>query len=130
MNVDKFGHYIHKRMRLSELLELNDNALLKSDSGDFDLKTVRLKGIRSPIEADDAANKDYVDRLLTNTIQEFNKLIGSLRSRIIKDAQNTVNTTLKAKISEVSTHLEDEFYTKAEVDKLIEKLHNVKTANH
>lgn len=130
MNVDKFGHYIHKRMRLSELLDFNDNALLKSDSGDFDLKTVRLKGIRSPIEADDAANKDYVDRLLTNTIQEFNKLIGSLRSRIIKDAQNTVNTTLKAKISEVSTHLEDEFYTKAEVDKLIEKLHNVKTANH
>lgn len=129
MNVDKFGHYIHKRMRLSELLDFNDNALLKSDSGDFDLKTVRLKGIRSPIEADDAANKDYVDRLLTNTIQEFNKLIGSLRSQIIKDAQNTVNTTLKAKISEVSTHLEDEFYTKAEVDKLIEKLHNGKTAN-
>lgn len=116
-------------MRLSELLDFNDNALLKSDSGDFDLKTVRLKGIRSPIEADDAANKDYVDRLLTNTIQEFNKLIGSLRSQIIKDAQNTVNTTLKAKISEVSTHLEDEFYTKAEVDKLIEKLHNGKTAN-
>lgn len=129
MNVDKFGHHIHKRMRFSELLEFHENTLQKSESGDYDLKKSRLRGIRSPVETDDAANKDYVDRLLTNSIQEFDKLIGSLRAQIIKDAQKTVQATLKAKILEVSTHLEEKFYTKAEVDILIENLHNVKTAN-
>lgn len=142
MNVDKFGHHIHKRMRLSELIEFNENALLKSENGDFDLKTSRLKGIRSPVDAHDAVNKDYVDRLNANTLKElnnltvnkdyvdqlnanmlnkFNNLIGTLRSQIIKDAKGTVQTTLKAKIPEVSTHLQDKFYTKAEVDKLLQK---------
>lgn len=121
MNVDKFGHYIHKRMRLSELFEFNENALLKSENGDFDLKTSRLRGIRSPAEGDDAVNKDYVDRLNANMLNEFNKLIGTLRSQIIKDAKGTVLATLKARIPDVSTHLQDKFYTKAEVDKLLQK---------
>ena len=68
MNVDKFGHHIHKRMRLSELLEFNNNALLKSESGDFDMKAVRLRGIRSPVEADDAVNKEYIDLVTTKII--------------------------------------------------------------
>lgn len=142
MNVDKFGHYIHKRMRLTDLFEFNENALLKTENGDFDLKTLRLRGIRSPVEADDAVNKDYVDRLNANMLKElnnlavkkdyvdrlnanmlkeFNNMIGSLRSQIIKDAKGTVQTTLKAGIPEVSTHLQDKFYTKAEVDKLLQK---------
>lgn len=117
MNVDKFGHYIHKRMRLSELFEFNENALLKSENGDFDLKTSRLRGIRSPVEADDAVNKDYVDQLNANTLKEVNYLIGKLRSQIIKDAKGTVEATLKASIPEVITHLQDKFHTKAEVHK-------------
>ena len=142
MNVDKFGHYIHKRMRLSELFEFNEKALLKSETGDFDLKTSRLRGIISPVEADDAVNKEYVDRLNADTLKELNNLvvskdyvdrlnanmlkecnnmIGKLRSQIIKDAKGTVEATLKARILEVSTHLQDKFYTKAEVDKLLQK---------
>lgn len=117
MNVDKFGHYIHKRMRLSELFNFNENALLKSDCGDFDLKTSRLTGIRTPVEANDAVNKDYndqlnanmlkelnsvtvtkdyVDQMIANMLKEFNKMFGLLRSQIIKDERGTVQTTLKA----------------------------------
>lgn len=142
MNVDKFGHYIHKRMRLSELFEFNENAMLKSENGDFDLKTSRLRGIRAPVEADDAVNKDYVDQLNANTLKELNNLavnkdyidrlntnmlkdvntlIGKLSSQILKDAKDTVQTTLKAKIPEVLTHFQDKFYTKAEVDKILQK---------
>lgn len=129
MNVDKFGHYIHKRMRLSELIEFNENALLKSASGEFDLKFSKLKGVKPPIDADDAVNKNYVDQLTAQTTQELNKMIGSLRSQIMKDAQKTVLVTLKATKSEISPHYEDKFYTKAEVDNLLEKIHNGKTAS-
>lgn len=113
MNVDKFGHYIHKRMRLSELFDCYDNVLTKSDSGEFDLKASRLRGIRSPIEADDAANKDYVDHSQDNMKKEINKLIGQL--------QHYVQLDIKAKISDVLSHLEDKFYTKSEIDKFLKK---------
>lgn len=121
MNVDKFGHYIHKRMRLSELFEFNDNALLKSETGDYNLKTSRLRGIRAPIEQDDAVNKDYVDRLKTDLKQELNQLIGSLRYQILIDVQNTLKISLKAKMSEISVQLEDKYYTKAHIDKLLKQ---------
>lgn len=121
MNIDKFGHHVHKRMRLSELFDFNEKALIKSDNGDFDVKTLRLRGIRSPKEADDAANKDYVDHLNANTIKELNKLIGSLRAQITIDVRNTVQATLKGKIPEVLSHLQDNFYTKADIDKLLQK---------
>lgn len=29
MNIDKFGHHIHKRLRVSALLDFQDKALLK-----------------------------------------------------------------------------------------------------
>lgn len=119
MNIDKFGHHIHKRMRFSELLEFNENALLKSESGDFDLKKSRLRGIRSPVDTDDAINKDYVDRLYDQIIKEQNRMIGLLRAQIIKDVQISVQTTLKTKIPEVLVQLEDKFYNKAEVQKLL-----------
>lgn len=121
MNIDKFGHHVHKRMRLSELFEFNENALIKSESGEFDLKSSRLGGIRSPIEPDDAVNKSYVDQINANTLKEVNKLIGSLRSQILRDAQNTVQATLKAKIPEVLTQLHDKLDTKADVGKILQK---------
>lgn len=126
MNVDKFGHYIHKRMRLSELFEINDKALLKSESGDFDLKSSRLKGIRSPEEADEVVNKDYVDRLTADIKQEWDKIFSRLRLGIAIDVQNTVKNTLKANTLEILTQLEDKFYTKSDIDKFLK---NGKAAN-
>ncbi|KAH9637574.1 hypothetical protein HF086_014214 [Spodoptera exigua] len=100
------------------MLEFNGNALLKSESGDFDLKKCRLRGIRSPVDPDDAVNKDYVDRLCDQIIKEQNRMIGLLRAQIIKEAQITVQATLKAKIPDILIQLEDKFYNKAEVQKL------------
>lgn len=129
MNVDKFGHHVHKRLRLTELLDFNENALCKSETGDYDLKSTRLKGIRSPVEGDEVVNKDYVDRMNAHTVQEFNRLFSSLRSQIILDGQNAVKSYLKTKSSDVLIHFEDKFYTKAEVDNLIKNIPNGKTAN-
>lgn len=115
MNIDKFGHYIHKRMRLSELFECYDNALTKTENGEFDLKATTLRGIRTPVEPDDAVNKDYVDQFMTNITKDLYNSMLLMRTQIMNDVQNT----LKAKISEVSIHLEDKFYTKTVVDNLL-----------
>lgn len=121
MNVDKFGHYIHKRLRLSELFECYDNVLTKSENGEFDLKSSRLRGIRLPLESDEAVNKDYVDNFHDNIVKELNKLNGKLRLQTRTDMQNFVQAAIKTKMLEVQTHLEEKFYTKPEIDKLLKK---------
>lgn len=115
MNIDKFGHYIHKRMRLTELFECNGNALTKTENGEFDLKAATLRGVRTPVEPDDAVNKVYVDQLITKITKDLHKAMLLMQARIMDDVQNT----LKAKIYEVSIHLEDKFYTKTAVDNLL-----------
>lgn len=120
MNVDKFGHYIHKRLRLSELLELNDNALTKSENGNFDLKTSRLKGLSFPLEADEAVSKGYVDQSREKLVVELNGVLANRRPKILAEAQNKTEITIKAEISKVLTHLENNFYSKADIDKLFQ----------
>lgn len=115
MNIDKFGHYIHKRMRLSELFECNDNALTKSENGEFDLKATTLRGIRTPVESDDAVNKDYVDQLMTKITKDLYKTMLLMGTQIMDDVKNT----LKTHISEVTIQFEDKFYTKTAVDNLL-----------
>lgn len=64
MNIDKFGHHVHKRMRVSdpvELIPLN-KVLFRNESGDYDLKSSRLKGLKLAVSADEAVNKEYVDQ--------------------------------------------------------------------
>lgn len=104
-------------MRLSELSNCYGNILFKAENGDIDLKTSRLRGIRTPVESDDAVNKNYVDELTNEIIKNIFKANAPMRARIIKDIQSSLKTSM----SELTIHLEDKYYTKAEVDKLIEK---------
>lgn len=68
MNIDKFGHHVHKRLlQAQNSLNILDNTLHKSESGEFDLRLARLKGVALPISSDDAVNKQYVDI----TLQKF-----------------------------------------------------------
>lgn len=64
MNIDKFGHHVHKRLRLPKLFD--SDKFLKLENGEFDLHLVRLKGVKSPSAVDDAVNKQYVDNLLND----------------------------------------------------------------
>lgn len=68
MNIDKFGHHVHKRLRIAESFVNFDDTLRKSENGEFDLHFSRLKGVKSPVSNDDAVNKEYVDQL-TKVIQ-------------------------------------------------------------
>lgn len=66
MNIDKFGHHVHKRLRVSELLDFQDKALLKKDSGEYDLQSSALKGVKRPQFADEAVNKEYLDEVVNS----------------------------------------------------------------
>lgn len=82
MNVDKFGHHVHKRLRLP--IDLSDKNLRREDDGDFNLKLTRLKGVKSPSFPDDAVNKQYVDQKLTDfyTKQSIDAELKNIKSQI------------------------------------------------
>lgn len=63
MNIDKFGHHVHKRMRVMDMTDKIsiDKLLARNDNGDFDVKQSRLKGLKLPEGADEAVTKEYVD---------------------------------------------------------------------
>lgn len=54
MKIDKFGHHVHKRLRLVEYINTLNDTLVKTDKGHYDLKLSKLKGLTSPNEADEA----------------------------------------------------------------------------
>lgn len=107
MNLDKFGHHVHKRQRLSEYLETFNDTIIKSDTGQYDLKSSKLKGLLSPSEDDEAVNKAYVD-----------KIVEELRNEI-KTLNSNVKQYLKSLEIATSDRLNKTFYSKTEIDRLI-----------
>lgn len=106
MNVDKFGHHVHKRLRLDNSLFLPSNALTKSAEGEYNLQLTRLKGVKLPLSPDDAVNKQYIDQInksiqtnLANIIltqkrneSRINQIEGKLIS--IKEVQKLIEENL------------------------------------
>lgn len=84
MNIDKFGHHVHKRLRLSELIDFKENSLVKSEDGSFDLHSSRLTGVGKPLKHDDAVNKQYVDEKISNlcTKTEIKNLVEAIKDDI------------------------------------------------
>lgn len=84
MNIDKFGHHVHKRLRFSELLDFKENALMKSITGNYDLQSSRLTGVAEPLTSSDVVNKKYVDdKILTLcTKKEMHDLIKTIKADI------------------------------------------------
>jgi hypothetical protein len=112
MNIDKFGHHVHKRLRL---ITVSDKALLRSENGDYDLQFSKLKGVTNPLTADDAVNKQYVDESLNDF---YNK----------KELDQILNT-INVQIHNTYAQLRVNFYTKQEVDTIIKHINNDKGTN-
>lgn len=64
MNVNKFGHHIHKRqkMRSSSLNNI------------FDAEYKIIKHIRAPVDPNDCATKEYVDNITNGFLKKFKTL--------------------------------------------------------
>lgn len=79
MNIDKFGHHVHKRLRQPQ-----------ETTGDIDLHSAKIKGLKSPTSADEAVNKAYVDQIIKSfvTIQELNNEIIKIDSNIDSNMNN------------------------------------------
>lgn len=85
-NMDKFGHYIHKRLRLPESFEIFEKALHK---GEIDFLSARLTGVASPLKANDAVTKEYVDKQSESfaSKEEVRDLVNAIKSDIKKYIQ-------------------------------------------
>lgn len=99
MNIDKFGHHIHKRLRLPEFIN--------TDTGDFDLKLSRLKGLQFPENDDEAVNKGYVDK----SAEELRLELKKIHNDIKKDLQNLEKLT--------SEKLRTLYYTKVDINRIL-----------
>lgn len=105
MNIDKFGHHVHKRMRMdiTDIISI-DKLLIRNENGDFDLKQCRLKGLKSPEGLDEAVTMEY--------IIENNKLY--CRQQDFMGEINNIKTELQL----IKTQLRS-MPTRVEVGKLI-----------
>jgi hypothetical protein len=115
MNIDKFGHHVHKRLRVSEVSELKYKALLRTEAGHFDLQSLRLKGVVEPLSPDDAVNKQYVDKYIQNTYE--------------KKYLDSMFDTINGQILHLASQLKLNFYTNKEIDRILKNKYNDKRAN-
>lgn len=107
MNVDKFGHHVHKRLRLTEYFEKYNDALHKSEEGYFDLKSTKLRGLPVPTYKDEAVSKQYVDKSLEGFCNR-------------KDFETRLRSEIKSQLKhfkeELYKALTASYYTKPEID--------------
>jgi hypothetical protein len=102
MNIDKFGNHVHKRLRLSEILEFKENTLMRSQTGNYDLQSSRLTGVGEPITSNDVVNKKYVD----------DKIFDLCTKREMFDLIETIKLEIEHKLWQ----LEQRFKTKDSLD--------------
>lgn len=114
MNIDKFGHHVHKRLRYSEFMNTLDYTLAKSETGDYDLQSSRLKGLLPPQNDDEAVNKAHLDKEIEDLKKELKKVL------------NDVRVYLKNLEKVTSNNMSTLYYTKTEIDFLI----NTKTTKN
>lgn len=92
MNIDKFGHHIHKRMRLTDILNVSENSIIKSDNGEFDLQKNRIRGVIDPVDADHVSNKRYIDNKVKDLCnkKDIQKFLDSTKQEIMNETQNSI----------------------------------------
>lgn len=109
MNIDKFGHHVHKRLRLTEYITVNNDTLVKSETGEYDLKSSKIKGLKSPDNEDEAVNKAYMDK----TVQELRNEIKNVYSHV-KIFLNNLEKANNERINSL-------FYSKSQIDHMIQE---------
>lgn len=97
MNIDKFGHHVHKRVRSIEPSYLFDKTLVEASNTETGLKLHSLKILQTPNSNDDAINKKYLDAIVVNfyTKQEIDKQVEVIKSQLFALSQQLQDKTPK-----------------------------------
>lgn len=99
MNVDKFGLHIFKKRNkcdhVEPILELRDD-------GNLNAKMKVIKNVRNPIDPQDCATKQYVDKAVNDTlmkIKSLNHSVLQLESEInsLKQAADSLSSKIRKK---------------------------------
>lgn len=103
--MDKFGHHINKRLRLSEFFEIFDKALMQTENDELVSQSTRLTGVTSPSRENDAVNKEYVDKQSVPFVK--------------KDEVHSILKAIKLDIEKYNPHLKEDYFKKVELEKII-----------
>lgn len=90
MNVDKFGHYVHKKRKKEIIIEC---CLKSTNDGNLDAQNKTIKNIASPINCYDCVTKKYVDELENNIKKKIAEL-----NQMLKEITSQLNNTKKGNI--------------------------------
>lgn len=85
MNVDVFGHYLHKKPKIDDTVFINKCPLNVLSDGNLDADNKIIKNLHTPVDFNDCVTKSYVDNSIkayTNKITTVNDLITTLITRI------------------------------------------------
>lgn len=115
MNIDKFGHHVHKRLRTGDISELKYKALLRTEAGHFDLQSMQLRGLAKPLSPDSAVSKQYVDQYIHNMYD--------------KKYLDSMFETINEQIQHLASQLRLNFYTNKEIDHILKNINYEKRTN-
>lgn len=107
MNIDKFGHHVHKRLRISNPNKM-DNVLKLIDE-EYNLNKIRLTGLRMPTSSEDAVSKEYMD----NSIKDY-----YTRAQIDLKLDKIKTEMFQFMVN----YLKEKYYMKYDVNSLINSL--------
>ena len=96
MGIDKFGRSVSSSKNISTPVYVNHQCIPITKFNNYDIQNKKLCNVQQPSEAQDAANKAYVDHLIVSTTHEINSKIlhveDKLSNKIIDEVNNTVAT--------------------------------------
>lgn len=108
MNIDKFGHHVHKRLRLTDLFDFTDHPLTLKKYENDELNSSILKNVQTPKDSNDAVNKEYIDTITKNLCNK--EEVNFILNEFMKEVQRVLDRFIK------------DVYTKFEVDNIISSL--------
>lgn len=119
MNIDKFGHHIHKRSRLSELFNATENFLIKNKNDEYHLHFSRLRGVREPKDADEVINLEYFNHRMAAFYckQDIDNLMDNTRKKIMTEIDGLI-TNLKTEVFSNSSQLKRRPHASTFLDKI------------
>lgn len=85
MNVDVFGHFLHKKPKIDDTVFINKCPLNVLSDGNLDADNKIIRNLHMPVDFNDCATKSYVDSTIkayANKITTLNDLVTKLITRI------------------------------------------------